>query len=42
MLSHWEMILRITLAAVLGGVIGFERDIHCVRRPIVIAQNAAS
>jgi putative Mg2+ transporter-C (MgtC) family protein len=28
MLTHWEMILRITLAAVLGGVIGFERDIH--------------
>jgi putative Mg2+ transporter-C (MgtC) family protein len=28
MLTHWEMILRITLAAFLGGVIGFERDIH--------------
>ena len=27
-MTHWEMILRITLAAVLGGVIGFERDIH--------------
>lgn len=28
MLTHWEMVLRITLAAVLGGIIGFERDIH--------------
>jgi len=28
MLTHWEMILRIALAAALGGVIGFERDIH--------------
>jgi putative Mg2+ transporter-C (MgtC) family protein len=28
MLTHWEMILRITVAALLGGVIGFERDIH--------------
>lgn len=25
---HWEIILRITLAAFLGGTIGFERDIH--------------
>jgi putative Mg2+ transporter-C (MgtC) family protein len=28
MLTHWEMILRIVVAALLGGVIGFERDIH--------------
>jgi len=28
MITHWEMMLRISLAAVLGGVIGFERDIH--------------
>ncbi len=28
MISHWEMLLRIGVAAVLGGVIGLERDIH--------------
>ncbi len=28
MISHWEMLLRITVAALLGGVIGAERDIH--------------
>ncbi len=28
MITHWEMLLRITLAAFLGGVIGAERDIH--------------
>lgn len=28
MTSHWEMLLRITLAAALGGAIGLERDIH--------------
>ncbi len=28
MIPHWEMLLRITVAAVLGGVIGAERDIH--------------
>jgi len=28
MLTHWEMILRIAVAALLGGIIGFERDIH--------------
>lgn len=28
MISHWEMLARITLAAFLGGVIGIERDIH--------------
>ncbi len=27
-ITHWEMILRITVAAVLGGLIGLERDIH--------------
>jgi len=27
-ISHWEMILRISVAAFLGGVIGAERDIH--------------
>ncbi len=28
MISHWEMLLRITIAALLGGIIGVERDIH--------------
>lgn len=28
MITHWEMLLRITVAAFLGGVIGVERDIH--------------
>jgi putative Mg2+ transporter-C (MgtC) family protein len=28
MIPHWEMLLRITVAAILGGVIGAERDIH--------------
>lgn len=28
MITHWEMLLRIALAAGLGGLIGFERDIH--------------
>jgi len=28
MITHGEMLLRITIAAVLGGVIGVERDIH--------------
>ena len=28
MLTHYEMILRILLAAVLGGIIGYERDFH--------------
>ncbi len=28
MTTHWEMLLRITVAAALGGVIGAERDIH--------------
>ncbi|HVO52553.1 MAG TPA: MgtC/SapB family protein [Thermoanaerobaculia bacterium] len=28
MITHWEMLLRITIAAFLGGVIGVERDIH--------------
>ncbi|HET7755344.1 MAG TPA: MgtC/SapB family protein [Anaeromyxobacteraceae bacterium] len=28
MITHWEMLLRITVAAFLGGVIGAERDIH--------------
>lgn len=32
MLSHAEMIARITVGAVLGGVIGYERDVH--RRPV--------
>jgi len=32
MLSHSEMLLRITLGAVLGGVIGYERGRH--RRPV--------
>jgi putative Mg2+ transporter-C (MgtC) family protein len=28
MISHWEMILRLALGALLGGTIGFERDRH--------------
>jgi putative Mg2+ transporter-C (MgtC) family protein len=28
MITHWEMIARIATGAALGGVIGFERDIH--------------
>lgn len=28
MITHWEMLLRISVAAFLGGVIGAERDIH--------------
>lgn len=28
MISHWEMLWRITVAALLGAVIGAERDIH--------------
>jgi len=28
MIAHWEMLIRITIAAFLGGVIGAERDIH--------------
>ncbi|HTP28654.1 MAG TPA: MgtC/SapB family protein [Anaeromyxobacteraceae bacterium] len=28
MITHWEMLLRITVAAFLGGIIGGERDIH--------------
>jgi len=28
MITHWEMLMRITMAAFLGGVIGAERDIH--------------
>jgi hypothetical protein len=32
MLSHGEMILRITAGAVCGGFIGYERDVH--RRPV--------
>src|SRR4051812_35791951 len=32
MLTHTEMITRIAVGAVLGGVIGYERDVH--RRPV--------
>lgn len=28
MSPHWEMVARLLVAAVLGGVIGFERDVH--------------
>ncbi len=28
MIPHWEMLVRITVAALLGGAIGVERDIH--------------
>ncbi len=28
MITHFDMIARIATGAVLGGVIGFERDIH--------------
>src|SRR4051812_18441716 len=26
--AHWELVLRIFVGAVLGGVIGYERDLH--------------
>lgn len=46
MISHWEMILRITLAAFLGGVIGFERDIHRrqagLRTHLIVAMASAT
>ena len=29
--QHWELFLRIIIGTVLGGVIGYERDVH--RRP---------
>jgi putative Mg2+ transporter-C (MgtC) family protein len=32
MISHADMILRIAIGAALGGVIGYERDVH--RRPV--------
>ncbi len=32
MISHGEMIARVAVGAVLGGVIGYERDLH--RRPV--------
>ena len=46
MLSHGEMITRIAVGAVLGGVIGYERDLH--RRPVglrthlIVAMTAAT
>ncbi len=46
MLTHGEMILRITLAAFLGGVIGFERDIHRrqagLRTHLIVAMASAT
>jgi len=46
MITHWEMILRITLAAFLGGVIGFERDIHRrqagLRTHLIVAMASAT
>jgi putative Mg2+ transporter-C (MgtC) family protein len=46
MIPHWEMILRITLAAFLGGVIGFERDIHRrqagLRTHLIVAMASAT
>ena len=46
MLTHWDMILRIALAAALGGVIGFERDIHRrqagLRTHLIVAMAAAT
>jgi putative Mg2+ transporter-C (MgtC) family protein len=46
MLTHGEMIARIAVGAVLGGVIGYERDVH--RRPVglrthlIVAMTAAT
>ncbi|MDB5216694.1 MAG: Mg(2+) transport ATPase protein [Myxococcaceae bacterium] len=46
MISHGEMIARIAAGAVLGGVIGYERDVH--RRPVglrthlIVAMTAAT
>jgi putative Mg2+ transporter-C (MgtC) family protein len=46
MITHWEMILRITLAAGLGGIIGFERDIHRrqagLRTHLIVAMASAT
>jgi putative Mg2+ transporter-C (MgtC) family protein len=46
MITHSEMILRITLAALLGGVIGFERDIHRrqagLRTHLIVAMASAT
>ena len=46
MIPHWEMILRITLAAFLGGVIGFERYIHRrqagLRTHLIVAMASAT
>jgi putative Mg2+ transporter-C (MgtC) family protein len=46
MITHWEMVLRITLAAFLGGVIGFERDIHRrqagLRTHLIVAMASAT
>lgn len=46
MLSHEQMILRIVVGAALGGIIGYERDLH--RRPVglrthlIVAMTAAT
>ncbi len=46
MISHLDMIARIALGAVLGGVIGFERDIHGrpagLRTHILVSMGAAT
>jgi putative Mg2+ transporter-C (MgtC) family protein len=46
MLSHWEMIGRIALGALLGGVIGFERDIRRrqagLRTHLIVAMASSS
>lgn len=46
MISHTDLILRIAVGAVLGGIIGYERDVH--RRPVglrthlIVAMTAAT
>jgi putative Mg2+ transporter-C (MgtC) family protein len=46
MLTHQEMILRIAIGALMGGVIGFERDIHGrqvgLRTHLIVAMASAT
>lgn len=46
MISHFEMIVRIAMGSVLGGIIGFERDIHGrqagLRTHLIVAMASAT
>lgn len=43
---HWDLILRIAVGAILGGIIGFERDIHGrqagLRTHLIVAMASAT